>query len=131
MDIASLVVGDKRARSGIAAELSPLLTIRFGTKILNRKTNEIDYLSRLGSTNTQMVLYGLLDFFYAHRISPKLLRNRRLNLFAIRVSPVHKSALPLVLTQKESVIILNLMRLHQWMRRMKNAFNNRNRLRWN
>lgn len=44
MDIASLAVGDKRVRSGIAADFNPLPTIRFGTKIINRKTNQIGLL---------------------------------------------------------------------------------------
>lgn len=41
MDIASLVVGDKWARNSKAADFSPLPRIRYGTKIINRKTNEI------------------------------------------------------------------------------------------
>lgn len=44
MDIARLIVGDKRARSGTAAGISPLPTIRFGTKIIKRKTNQIGLL---------------------------------------------------------------------------------------
>jgi|GEM_PF-4581898 len=44
MDIASLVDGDKRARNSKAVGFSPLPTIRYGTKILNRKTNEIGLL---------------------------------------------------------------------------------------
>lgn len=44
MDIAGLVVGIKRARISKADDFSPLPTIRFGTKIINRKTNEIGLL---------------------------------------------------------------------------------------
>ena len=39
----------------------------------------------------------VLDLLHAHRVSPKLLRNKRLNLFAIRTRftpSVRKSALP-------------------------------------
>ena len=44
MDIAGLVVGIKRARISKADDFSPLPTIRFGPKIINRKTNEIGLL---------------------------------------------------------------------------------------
>lgn len=44
MDIAGLVVGIKRACISKADDFNPLPTIRFGTKIINRKTNEIGLL---------------------------------------------------------------------------------------
>ena len=46
----------------------------------------------------------VLKLLHAHRVSPKLLRNRRLNLFAIRINSLslnHPSAIPL--SQRERV----------------------------
>ncbi len=59
------------------------------------------YFEKTQNTETLDIMAGttrlVLDLLHAHRVSPKLLRNRRLNLFAIRICSLcslHPSANP-------------------------------------
>ena len=79
---------------------SPLVGEGRGEGLKQQTLSRICKLAFGSLTNSTPVL----KLLHAHRVSPKLLRNRRLNLFAIRINSLslnHPSAIPL--SQRERV----------------------------
>ena len=76
---------------------------KLDTKSAFAAENRVDF-SQPKITGLPRSLRSVLKLLHAHRVSPKLLRNRRLNLFAIRINSLslnHPSAIPL--SQRERV----------------------------
>ena len=79
---------------------SPLVGEGWGEGLKQQTLSRICKLAFGSLTNSTPVL----KLLHAHRVSPKLLRNRRLNLFAIRINSLslnHPSAISL--SQRERV----------------------------